>query len=178
MSEDLTPCLIQNSYWVIPARFRAGEYPGSIQENESSGKLRWLLEQNTDFFLDLTEAGEYDLKTYVNVLFEEASKAQKAVIHKRISIRDLTTPKEETMVEILDTIDMALSQGWNIYMYCFGGKGRTGMVVGCYIARHGVSGKQALEMIQELRRDIKDDSGHSPETEEQRRMVLEWTKGR
>jgi protein-tyrosine phosphatase len=71
----------------------------------------------------LTEAWEYDLKTYLNVLFEEASKAQKAVIHKRMSIRDLTTPKEEKMVEILDTIDMALSPGRNIYMHCFGGKG-------------------------------------------------------
>jgi protein-tyrosine phosphatase len=163
---------------VIPSRFRAGEYPGSIQETEARGKLRWLLEQQTDFFLDLTEAGEYDLKPYKNILHEEASQIQKAVLHKRIPINDLSTPVEETMVGILDTIDLALSEGRNIYMHCFGGKGRTGTVVGCYLARHGMPGKGALEMIQELRRNIKDDPGHSPETEGQRRMVLEWTKGR
>jgi protein-tyrosine phosphatase len=99
------------------------------------------------------------------------------VLHKRIPIKDLSTPVEETMVEILDTIDLALSEGRNIYMHCFGSKGRTGTVVGCYLARHGMPGKGALEMIQELRRNIKDDPGHSPETKGQRRMVLEWTKG-
>ncbi len=55
-------CPIQNSNWVIPARCRAGDYPGSIQETEAGGNLRWLIMHNTDFFLDLTEAGEYDLK--------------------------------------------------------------------------------------------------------------------
>lgn len=127
----------------------------------------------------MIEAGEYDLKPYVNILYEETRPIQKAVIHKRNELRDLSTPKEETMVEILDTIDMVLLEKRNIYMHCFGGKGRTWMVVDCYLVRRGMPGKQALEMIQELRRNIYiDNPGDSPETEGQRRMVLEWTKGR
>jgi protein-tyrosine phosphatase len=80
------------------------------------------------------------------------------------------------MVEILDTIDLALSEGKNIYLHCFAGMGRTGMVVGCYLARHGMPGDKALEMIHVLRRDIHNHDKKSPETEGQRRMVMEWTK--
>lgn len=38
-------------------------------------------------------------------------------------------------------------------------------------------GKTALQLIQSLRRNINGDPGVSPESEGQRRMVLEWTKG-
>jgi protein-tyrosine phosphatase len=95
-----------------------------------------------------------------------------------MSIRDFSTPSTDEMMDMLDTIDSALSDGHNIYLHCFGGKGRTGTVVGCYLARHGMPGSQALEMINTLRKNIKEDSGQSPETESQRRMVLEWTMGK
>jgi len=178
MSVDITLKPIENSYWVIPQRFMAGEYPGSIQDVEARARLRWLLEQQANFFLDLTETGESDLKIYTHILQEEADLIQRAVIQKRLSIWDLSTPSEEVMVEILDTIDTALSEGQNIYMHCFGGNGRTGTVVGCYLARHGMPGDKALELILKLRSKIKNNPGHSPETEGQRRMVIEWTKGR
>ncbi len=169
---------IYKSYWVIPRRFRAGEYPGSIQDDEARAKLRWLLAQQIDFYLDLTVPGEADLKPYRLLLDDEASLIQKAVIHKRLSIQDFSTPSNEEMVGILDAIDTALAEGHNIYLHCFGGKGRTGTVVGCYLTRHGMPGGDALEMIKMFRKNIPEDSGQSPETEPQRRMVLEWTMGK
>jgi protein-tyrosine phosphatase len=154
----------------------AGEYPGSIQGTEARGKLFWLLEQQIDIFVDLTEAGESDLIPYTQLLLEEAVQFHKAVMYKRMPIRDFSAPSQKEIVEILDVIDAALSADQNVYLHCFGGKGRTGMVVGCYLARHGLPGKKALERIQELRSKIKD-AGRSPETEGQKRMVLEWNKG-
>ncbi len=172
----ITPRKIQNSFWVIPQRFMAGEYPGAIQETEVRANLLWLLEQQIDIFVDLTEAGESDLIPYDHLLLEEASHTQKAAEYRRMPIRDFSTPSEKAMVELLDVIDAALTADRNVYLHCFGGKGRTGMVVGCYLARHGMPGKKALEMIKELRSKIID-AGRSPETEEQKRMVLGWTKG-
>jgi protein-tyrosine phosphatase len=169
---------INNSYWVIPEHFRAGEYPGSILDHEAKAKLRWLIEQRIDYFLDLTEAGESGLKPYIHLLEEVSSQYQSVVMHKRISIRDLSTPSTEEMLQILDTIDVSLSEGHNIYIHCYGGKGRTGTVVGCYLTRHGMPGSEALEWIKMLRKNIHGDAGRSPETESQRRMVLEWTVGK
>ena len=42
-----------NSYWVVPNRFAAGEYPA-----EAATRLKTLLDAGIDHFIDLTEQGE------------------------------------------------------------------------------------------------------------------------
>ena len=69
MNSGITSTPKLESYWVLPERFKAGEYPGSILEDEARVKLRWLLVQQIDFFLDLTEVGEFNLKPYLNFLY-------------------------------------------------------------------------------------------------------------
>jgi len=59
-----------------------------------------------------------------------------------------------------------------------GGRGRTGTVVGCFLARHGyASGHGILKLIQELRRDTEDHDRPSPETSQQIEMVVSWVEG-
>jgi protein tyrosine/serine phosphatase len=169
---------VRKSYWVIAKRFRAGEYPGAVQEEEARRKIRWLLDQDLDFFMDLTEDGEYNIKPYARLLHDEATKAHRSVLHKRLSIPDFSTTSQEGMVEILDIIDTALSAGRNVYLHCLGGQGRTGTVVGCYLVRHGISSDQVLGKVQELRQGIPNEDRPSPENEDQRRMVKQWTKGK
>jgi protein-tyrosine phosphatase len=169
---------IDESYWVLPDRFRAGEYPGSINDSEARRKLRWLLDQGINLFLDLTEAGEYGLRPYEKLLYVEASKLHAIVLYKRLPLHDFNRPTPKVMVEILDTIDLAIAEGKNIYLHCYGGKGRTGTVVGCYLARHGIAGENALTMIQELRKEMPGKYEKSPETDNQRKMVMEWTMDR
>ena len=58
-----------------------------------------------------------------------------------------------------------------------GGIGRTGTVVGCYLARHGyASGQKVLELIKSLRKYTEDHTQPSPETWEQIDMVLSWVE--
>ena len=168
---------ISKSYWIIPGRFRAGEYPGALNDDEARRRLRWLLEEGTDLFIDLTEQGEAGLIPYDLLLNEEAKQYPVVTRHKRIPLRDFSTPVNDKVVEILDTIELALSLGKNIYLHCHGGKGRTGTVVGCYLVRQGLAGKDALDRILALRKDILSHEEQSPETEGQIRMVLEWKKG-
>ena len=169
---------IPKSYWVQAGRFRAGEYPGSIDEDEAKLKLGWLMDDGINFFVDLTQPGEYGLKPYAVFLTEEGRYHRSESIHCQMPVEDFSVPGQDRMIEILDTIDKTLEEGRNIYLHCLGGKGRTGTVVGCYLVRHGMTGEEALERIQKLRGDIPGVGGRSPETDEQRRMVLEWTKGR
>lgn len=166
------------SYWVLAGRFRAGEYPGSIDDDEAIQKIRWLMDAGINYFLDITQPGEYGLKPYDKFLPDKGDSDRQEIIHCQMAVKDFSIPRQEGMIEILDTIDKALAEGRNIYLHCLGGKGRTGNVVGCYLVRHGMTGEEALEKIQELRSDIAGESAQSPETEEQRRMVLEWIKGR
>jgi protein-tyrosine phosphatase len=78
---------------------------------------------------------------------------------------------------ILDKIDTALDSGQVVYVHCFAGLGRTGTVVGCYLARHGISGEAALTEIARLRQDLPTARLRSPEVEIQRQMVRCWPVG-
>ena len=86
----------------------------------------------------------------------------------------METPTQEEMAGILDTIDAALDAGHTVYVHCYGGIGRTGTVIGCYLVRHGMSGEEALEEIAGLRQGTPDGWKRSPETEPQRQMVQNW----
>jgi protein-tyrosine phosphatase len=92
----------------------------------------------------------------------------------RIPIEDMGVPSTDTMMAILDEIDGAIDQGRPVFVHCLGGRGRTGTVVGCYLVRHGMEGKQALDHIRVLRRFEQTASFPSPETRPQREMVQSW----
>ena len=168
---------IPNSYWVRHGQLLAGEYPSDWNVALSRQKVRRLLEAGVTFFLNLTEAGEYNLRSYAPLLDQEAAALGREVEHQRMSIRDRGTPTAEAMADILDTIDAALAAGGTVYVHCYAGIGRTGTVVGCYLARHGMEGEEALAEIARLRRAISDGWITSPETAAQRDMVRDWPIG-
>ena len=80
------------------------------------------------------------------------------------------------MMSILDAIDNALSRGGTVYVHCWGGVGRTGTVIGCWLVRHGLSGEEALEQIAEWWKGVEKShrAPSSPETSGQRGYVMEW----
>ena len=64
---------IANSYRIVPGRFAAGEYPGSLDHSEAVEKITALLDSEIDRFIDhLTEPGEGthhgELKPYIGTL--------------------------------------------------------------------------------------------------------------
>ncbi len=166
---------IPDSYWITPD-FLAGEYPGSTHEAEARQKLQALLGAGITFFLDLTEEVERNvsLKPYKKLLEEEAARLGKKVAYRRISIRDVDVPRPEKMAEILDAIDGALAAGHKVYVHCWGGVGRTGTVVGCFMVGHGLTGEAAIRKIAELRKGTPDEWKTSPQTRAQRNMIINW----
>ncbi|MGD8531455.1 MAG: hypothetical protein PVG97_10775, partial [Syntrophobacterales bacterium] len=94
-------------------------------------------------------------------------------------IRDTDIPPVEGMVAILNEIDRAIERNPIVYLHCWGGRGRTGTVVGCYLARHGMAIKgAALDLLQNLRRDDPISHLPSPETEIQEDFVRSWPEGK
>jgi protein-tyrosine phosphatase len=79
----------------------------------------------------------------------------------------------------VNAIDAALDNKQVVYVHCWGGIGRTGTVVGCYLVRHGMTGQEALAEIKRLRRNLPftDRIRSSPETDAQKQMVLNWKNG-
>jgi protein-tyrosine phosphatase len=106
--------------------------------------------------------------------FAKGSKSQ----FDQLPIKDLLVPMERHMTRILNQIDLCIKHGKPVYVHCLGGIGRTGSVVGCYLVHHGLAtGKNVLDMIRDLQKDTENSGRESPETREQRQMVVERQRG-
>ncbi len=165
---------IADSYWVQRGALLAGEYPGALTDKETLQKLAALLDAGVTLFVDLTEQDEYGLRPYFLLAQQIAATRGQTLAHHRRSIPDMGVTTPAQLTAILDEIDAALAQGQVVYVHCYGGIGRTGTVIGCWLVRHGQTGEQALATIAERRRNIPDGWRRSPETEAQIRMVLTW----
>ena len=95
---------------------------------------------------------------------------------ERIPIKDMNVASPFDMNRILNEIDSSLSRNRPVYVHCWGGKGRTGVVVSCYLVRQGLSGHEALEKMKDLRRYEAEGYLPSPQTTSQREMVISWAK--
>jgi hypothetical protein len=159
-------------YWVEPARLLAGQYPGDRDDALALAKVRALLHSGVSCFLDLTEEGE--LRPYEPSLRQEATNLGVRVEHRRFPMRDLSAPGRATMVAALDALEGALGSRRVVYVHCMAGIGRTGMVVGCYLVRRGMTGKDAIAHIAKLRADLPGMRKPAPETDVQQRFVEQW----
>jgi hypothetical protein len=170
------------SYWVIPGRFLAGYYPGDRNKDLMKQKMSDLLACGIQLVINLMEPDEKDHEglpflNYVPVLKRLTDGGPSVECH-RMPIRDLDVPSPDFMVQILDWIDVAMGGDRPVYIHCWGGRGRTGTVVGCWLVRHGIAEKKTvLEKIRELRRFDSKAHWPSPEMPDQVQMVLSWKKG-
>ena len=168
------------SYWVEPGKLLAGCYPGDKNPKTSDAKLGGLLASGIKVVINLMEEDEFGhdgepFAEYEENLLKMAQKIGTKIECVRIPIPDLTAPSPKLMVKILDRIDNAISQDKPVFVHCWGGKGRTGTVVGCFLARHGIAfGNEALQKIKELRKNDPTSHQASPETDSQRRLVKYW----
>lgn len=165
---------IPESYWVLPGKLLAGEYPGARDQGVALRKVRRLLEAGITCFIDLTEPNEWQLRPYWPHVLEAASHKRNEIEHQRWPIRDMAVPTRAHMTCILQAIDQALARNHVVYLHCWGGIGRTGTVVACYLIQHGLDARVALEHLTLLRQHTPDSQRRSPETAEQHAFVLDW----
>ena len=165
---------LRESYWVEPGQFLAGEYPGKFEQELTRKRLDALIEAGFDTFIDLTNANE--MFPYANILLEQAHAYDVEALYHRFPIGDFGLPTPETMNAILDTIEASLQSGRRIYLHCWGGIGRTGTTVGCYLVRQGKTAEEALDQLSAWWRGVPKSQyhPHSPETEEQVNFIRIW----
>jgi ADP-ribosylglycohydrolase len=163
------PLPLPNTYWVVPGRLLAGEYPGGQTPEETRQRLDKLQAAGIRCFIDLTQPDElapYDIELPLSVEYH------------RLPIRDHGLPaKRDHMTEIQAILDHSLRSGAPTYVHCRAGIGRTGTVIVCFLLEQGHSGAEALDELNALwQQSLRSKSWvHVPETDEQNEFVRAWT---
>ncbi len=140
----------------------AGRHPCAMGADDAAQAVAGLVLQGVTLFVDLTEDGE--LEPYAHLVPASARRITRPV-------RDLGVPPRAELVATLDAIDAELDAGGLVYLHCWAGCGRTGVVLGCWLVRHGLEPSEALARVAATR------GPGCPQTLEQRLAILAWQPG-
>jgi ADP-ribosylglycohydrolase/protein-tyrosine phosphatase len=171
------------SYWVVENRFLAGAYPGSPDRSQHRQRVEQLWHAGIRTFINLVEEHETNnagqpFARYDDILRELAHEAGEQVAHIRLPVRDLSVPSNDGMRSILDAIDLSLAADRPVYIHCFGGVGRTGTAVCCWMLRHELaSPNEVVKTLAQLRQADQQTKGRkAPENAEQIKFVEAWSE--
>ncbi len=180
---DLPPAPLRGTYWVVPDKFLAGEYPGAVEPELTERRLRALIGAGVRTFVDLTEEDEVMegakvIPRYRRILRRVSEEESTQTTYANIPIEDRGVPSLWTLRCILDVIDRSIDDENPVFVHCSAGRGRTGTVVGCYLKRHGLAEDgDVIQKLAQLRQDLPNGRETSPHTNEQIRRVVTWKKG-
>ncbi|WP_421118415.1 protein-tyrosine phosphatase family protein [Aquihabitans daechungensis] len=162
---------IAHAWWVTPSVVLAGEYP--TDWHRTPAKLEVLLDAGIRTFVDLTTPDDR-LHDYEPMLARIAEERGLDVRHARFPIPDLSVIDVDDYTPIVDFITAETDVGRPVYVHCWGGIGRTGTVIGCWLVRNGRTADEAIAEIADLRAGTRKHRRRSPETDEQVRMIRRW----
>jgi hypothetical protein len=172
------------SYWVLEGKLLASGYPGHWNLEEMENQLRAIADAGIQTVVNLQEEGEMngyrkEFLPYKERLAELIGERGGRLGFHRIAVPDHTAPKPNQVREALDLIDAALREKRPTLVHCWGGHGRTGVIVGCYLVRHRLApdGETALKIIPQLRQKMAHSDYPSPEMPDQIELVRSWQPG-
>ena len=140
----------------------AGEYPGDKNGEFARHKIEQMYHFGIRHFVDLTEEGE--LVPYSHLLPSDTT-------YTRFPIRDCGAPKSiESVQRLLLRIEELKKMDGYVYVHCWGGVGRTGTIVACYLSQNWKE-PELNHTLEVLRRNFsempKSAYRKTPETKEQ-----------
>jgi protein-tyrosine phosphatase len=179
LKESLLKKPFERSFAVFPNWLWGGAYPGDSDPSILQNKMRGLADCGVQAVFNLMEKDETD---YDGKLFVPYHKEFMAVTgtgnshYSNLPIPDDGIVNAPIMSQYLDQIHAAVAQT-PTFVHCWGGRGRTGTVLGCFLVDAGLAtGPESLLYLRRIRilyKDVKA-TWPAPQTRQQQMMVLNW----
>lgn len=148
----------ERTYWVIPGKLLAGEIPSAREEDIRKNKVQNLVNMGFDTIINLIEPDEKTfsgklLVDYTADLQDYAKSMNRKVTVYHFPIKDLSITTKERMKEITAQIFSDIQAGRKVYVHCWGGVGRTGTVIGCFLLEQQMATTEnVIQTIEYLKR--------------------------
>jgi hypothetical protein len=181
--QNMNDLPLPRSYWVAPGKLLAGAHPGSSERSEANGNLSGLVAVGVTRVISSMEESERNhsgkaVVDYAATIKQMAAERGRGIECLRYPIVDGSIPTTAMMTATLNQIDEAIGAGGTVYVHCWGGRGRTGLVVCCWLIRHGIAAPaQAVEHLQTLIQHNAAAFHPTPENSKQRDFVRNWRVG-
>ena len=120
--------------WIDEPRLAACAEPGGPEQ------LAWLRGQGVDILVTLTE--ESLPRGWVDAA---------GLLSVHVPIADMDVPATDQIEQVMSVIDKAKAAGMGVAIHCLAGKGRTGTVLAAYFVHQGMSAREAIQKVRELR---------------------------
>ncbi len=123
--------------WVVPRMLAGCRGPISREE------LHILKEQGIRALVRLMERHENP--------FHSHELHKEGIVDFHEPVPDTRAPTMEQALRVLAFIDRSFKQDHAVAVACYGGRGRTGTILGCYLIRQGMDSHEAIKHLRDLR---------------------------
>jgi atypical dual specificity phosphatase len=120
--------------WIDEPLLAACAEPGGQEQ------LAWLRGQGVDILITLTE--EPRPRTWVDAA---------GLMSVHVPVPDMDVPAVEQFEQVMSVIDKAQSAGMGVAVHCLAGRGRTGTVLAAYFVHRGLTAREAIDKVRQLR---------------------------
>ena len=103
-------------------------------------QLAWLRTQGIDILVTLTE--EPLPRTWIDGA---------GLMGVHVPVPDMDVPTVEQIEQVMSVIDKAKAAGMGVAVHCLAGRGRTGTILAAYFVRRGMSAREAMKKVRDLR---------------------------
>ena len=160
-----------HAWWVKPGLL-AGEYPGARSPAKAERKLRLLMLNGVDSFVDLTTPMDGQA-SYREDMELAAQITGRQIRHFAHPIPGMGVVDHDGYDRIIARIRGEIADGRVVYLHSWRGKGRTSTVVGCLLIDDGLDNESAIVRIAELRAGTSKAIDPSPESAAQHQLLRE-----
>lgn len=168
------------SFWVVPGKLLAGGLPSDSDPVVRREKLNALLDAGITSIINLMEVDERNRVGGLFPSYEEdwvklgRLRGLEVEVERR-GIELMGVPGVPFMKAILNKMDDRMASGNGVYLHCWGGRGRTGTVIGCWLARH--DHRNPVRELKKLTAHARTHFPRLPETSEQSVFIQGWPPG-